>query len=330
MNCISIDLWPVQGEPVIPWINKALDRLVINLAAGRLPGEPRFEAHGREAEALLARSDFFDWDGANVPELTFEPDGEFEFRSVFASPWESNNTVRGEVFRTAGGWLAKPSVILVHGYNSDPAYRSVMRKWSRRLTWRGLNGILMELPFHLRRRPKSRGGVRDFLSSDLLAVTQATKQSLLDLRSLVAWLKSHGAPQVGLWGNSLGGWLEGLLVSHSEAVDCAAFLTPVSRMDRALVEIDFAALVRRSVEETGFEVGRFNLENHRPRLDAKRLFFVAGRDDQFVPLETLNHLAELWGGVETHVLPHGHISILMSEDAADLIANWFWGVMGAG
>ena len=98
-------------------------------------------------------------------------------------------------------------------------------------------------------------------------------------------------------------------------------------MDRALVEIDFAALVRRAVEENEFDVSRLNLEIYEPRLPAEQMLLVVGRDDQFVPLETMQHLSEIWGGVETAVLPHGHISILMSEEAADRTANWFWDQM---
>ncbi len=306
------------------FLNKALDRWVIATAAARLPAEPRFEARAREAEALLERGDFHGGDAVKPAAMDFAEEGAFEFRSAFASPWESNNTVRGRLFRAGKNWSSRPAVILVHGYNADPAYLGVMPEWARRLTWRGINGVLLELPFHLSRRPRERGAVRDFLSSDLLAIAQATHQSLLDIRALIAWLRWQGAPTVGLWGNSLGGWLEGLLVCHCDDADCAAFLTPVSRMDRALVELDFAGLVRKAAEATGFEVGRLNLEGLRPRLPAERMLIVAGRDDQFAPLETLHRLADDWGGVETQVLSHGHISILKSEDAADRTANWFW------
>ena len=312
---------------MFPFLTKPIDRLVINLAAARLTKEPDFAAHAELAEALLESKVFFGSEVVGVPDLRFTSLEDFEFASPFESPWTSNNTVRGKLFPAGADWRSKPSVILIHGYNADPAYRGVMRGWANRLAMRGVNGVLMELPFHLGRRPRGREDVRDFLSCDLLAIAQATHQSLLDLRALIAWLKANGAPKVGLWGNSLGGWLEGLLVCHSDAVDCAAFLTPVSRMDRALVEIDFAALVRRAVEENEFDVSRLNLEIYKPRLPAEQMLLVVGRDDQFVPLETMQHLSEIWGGVETAVLPHGHISILMSEEAADRTANWFWDQM---
>ena len=306
------------------FLTKPIDRLVINLAAARLRREPRFAPHAEEAEALLEGDGFFGSEPVAIPKVNFMSEEDFEFVSSFESPWPTNNLVRGKLFPACKSWRNRPSVVLVHGYNSDPVYRSVMRGWAQRLAWRGINGVLMELPFHLSRRPRGQDDVRDFLSCNLLAIAQATHQSLLDLQALIAWLRASGAPNVGLWGNSLGGWLEGLLVCHSDSVDCAAFLTPVSRMDRALVEIDFAASVRRAVEETGFDVGRLNLEIYSPKLPANQMLLVAGRDDQFVPLETMHHLSETWGGVETAVLPLGHISILKSEEAMDRTANWFW------
>ena len=199
---------------MFPFLTKPIDRLVINLAAARLTKEPDFAAHAELAEALLESKVFFGSEVVGVPDLRFTSLEDFEFASPFESPWTSNNTVRGKLFPAGADWRSKPSVILIHGYNADPAYRGVMRGWANRLAMRGVNGVLMELPFHLGRRPRGREDVRDFLSCDLLAITQATHQSLLDLRALIAWLKANGAPKVGLWGNSLGGWLEGLLVCH--------------------------------------------------------------------------------------------------------------------
>lgn len=293
------------------------------MAAARLSDGALLHARAREAEALLDRDDFF---GGNVEpptEIVFDETGGFLFRSAFESPWESNNTVRGRIFWAGGDWRRKPSVILIHGYNADPAYLRVMPGWAERLAWRGINGVLLELPFHLRRRPSGSGAISDFLTADLLSVAQATHQSMLDLRALVRWLKREGAPSVGLWGNSLGGWLAGLLVSNTDEVDCAAFLTPLSRMDRALNELEFAVHVRRSVEGSGFDVNRLSLERFRPCLAPEHMVFLVGRDDVFIPLETMRDLADAWGGPEVRVFPNGHISILFSANAADQTAEWF-------
>ena len=308
---------------MFPFINRALDRFVIRMAASRLSENPAFESRATEAEALLDWDGFFG-DAVEPPKkIEFNELGEFHFRSAFESQWESNNTVRGRLYPAGDDWRAKPSVILIHGYNADTAYLRAMPGWAERLTWRGINGILLELPFHLQRRPRGRDAIRDFLSADLLSVAQATHQSMLDLRALIRWLKREGAPSVGLWGNSLGGWLEGLLVSHTDEADCAAFLTPVSRMDRALVEIDFAAQVRGSVESSGFNVNRLSLERFRSCLRPEQMLFQVGRDDVFIPLETMFELAETWGGPEVRIYPNGHISILFSEAVADQAAEWF-------
>lgn len=292
------------------------------MAAARLSDGAPLDACAREAEALLDRDDFF---GENVEppaEVVFDDREGFRFRSAFESRWASNNTVHGRLFPGGSNWRTRPSVILIHGYNADLAYLKAMPKWAERLAWRGINGALLELPFHLQRRPKGAGAAGDFLSADLLTVAQATHQSMLDLQALLRWLKAEGAPSVGLWGNSLSGWLEGLLVANSDDVDCAAFLTPLSRMDRALAELEFAVQVRRSVVTSGFDANRLSLEEFHPRLSPEQMLFLVGRDDAFIPLETMRALSDAWGGPEARVFPHGHISILFSPEVADQTAEW--------
>lgn len=313
----------VRLRLVFPFINRPLDRLVIRLAASRLSDGAPPDARAREAEALLDREDFFGESVKPPTEVEFDDTGGFRFRSAFESPWASNNEVVGRLIPGGKDWRSLPSVILIHGYNADLAYLKAMPRWAERLVWRGINGVLLELPFHLQRRPIRTSSAGDFLSADLLSVAQATHQSMLDLRALLRWLKVEGAPAVGLWGNSLGGWLEGLLVANSDEIDCAAFLTPLSRMDRALSELEFAVQVRRSVESSGFNASRLSLEEFRPRLSPEQMLFLVGRDDAFIPLETMRSLAKAWGGAEVRVFPNGHISILFSEEVADQTAEWF-------
>jgi hypothetical protein len=77
------------------------------------------------------------------------------------------------------------------------------------------------------------------------------------------------------------------------------------------------------VESSGFNVNRLSLERFRSCLRPEQMLFQVGRDDVFIPLETMFELAETWGGPEVRIYPNGHISILFSEAVADQAAEWF-------
>src|SRR5262249_25395043 len=141
---------------------------------------------------------------------------------AIATAWEETNTAHGILFQCGENWHAKPTVILVHGWNAEYSYRLQFPRLAKKLCKLGVNTAMLELPFHLQRRPHRDDAVCDFISGDVGAMLQATQQSLSDIRALGRWLREQGNPSVGLWGFSLGAWLAGLLICTSEQFDFAA------------------------------------------------------------------------------------------------------------
>jgi alpha-beta hydrolase superfamily lysophospholipase len=190
------------------------------------------------------------------------------------------------------------------------------------LNHRGLNAILFELPYHLRRRPKAPAAVRDFISDNLAGMLMATRQAIADIEAIALWRRAEGSNGVAVWGFSLGAWLAGLHLTQSTTPAAAVLTTPVSDMKLAIETLPFCFPVRAALELTVAPVERLNLTAHRPRIAAGKILMTEALYDEFVPSITLATLAREWKLPAWQKLPQSHISILLSRRSMGLAMDW--------
>ncbi|HTS17970.1 MAG TPA: alpha/beta hydrolase family protein [Verrucomicrobiae bacterium] len=301
---------------------KPLDWCTIQLARLNVRDATDTTGLAARAQAVLESPDFLGGEVATPQDFRFVTKRAFQFSSPAPSPWKRNNTVHGRLYTGAGAWQDKPTVILLHGWNAQTAYRTLFPHIARRLVKHGVNAAMFELPYHSRRKPRGRGAARNFLSGDLVHVAQAAHQSMADARALIAWLKEQGSPRVGLWGISLGAWLSGLLACTEARVDFAVLMTPVVRMDRLIAEADFCAPIRRSLGGAAIRLDSMNLMSHRLRVPTEKILIVASEHDLFAPVETIEELCEAWGVTGIWRPRHGHISVLLSMPVMERTIRW--------
>jgi len=301
-------------------IAKPLDRYAIRSACGSVLPSPDGDSHVQEAAAFLKQPDFFAPTVA-AADLKFTGKDSFQFRSSVRSEWPANNIVHGRCALAGDNWKQRPAVILLHGWNAELQYQWCLPYWSQLLAHAGINAFRFELPYHASRRPTAPCGIRNFLSGNLLHVARATHQALADTRSLALWLRHQGAPVVGLWGTSLGAWLAGLAAARQPEIDFTVMLTPVVRMERALQELAFCEPIRDHLHGTQQHFEVFNLVAHDRPPEGKKVLIVASQLDQFAPTETIDELERAWQP-EVWRLPHGHISVLLSNSVMRRIAKW--------
>ena len=84
----------------------------------------------------------------------------------------------------------------------------------------GLNVAIPVMPLHGPRSQGRRGG-DGFLSGNFVDTVHAQTQAAWDVRRLIDWLRSFGAPAVGIHGVSLGGYTAALVASLDPKLDCA-------------------------------------------------------------------------------------------------------------
>jgi dienelactone hydrolase len=254
-------------------------------------------------------------------ELIPKPNGAFSFPSTINSAFQENNTVFGRLFRADEEWAGYPAVILLHGWNASLCYRHTQPRLARRLVRSHVNVAMIELPYHMQRRPARPKGV-DFLSGDLVATLQAAKQALADLRALLDWLFDQGVPKVGLWGFSLGAWLAGLMARFDPRLHFAVLTTPMARIDRAMNELAFCEPIRQSMSRVEVDLSWLNLASEPPCMNPSNILLMASQYDRFAPPETVEELWRAWVGTEIWRLPHGHISILASPAPLRQASDW--------
>jgi dienelactone hydrolase len=301
---------------------KSLDWCTIQLARLSVHRGSGSAGQVAEVESLLEDPDFFG-DSVTAPQdLRFVSERAFQFTSPVVSPWERNNTVHGRLYRVDKQWQDKPVVILLHGWNMQVGYHFLFPQLAQRLTKRGVNVAMIELPYHGPRKPRGKNAIHNFISGDLVHVVQAARQSLADTRALIAWLKEQGCPRIGLWGISLGAWLSGLLACEDTRIDCVVLMTPVSRMDRVMAELDFCAPIRRSLGGARVKLDPLNLIDHQLKIAPTNVLLVASENDLFAPIGTVEELCEVWSGAELWRSRHGHISVLMSMTVMERTIDW--------
>jgi pimeloyl-ACP methyl ester carboxylesterase len=300
---------------------KPLDWCVIQLARRSVSSDSRPPLGRNAPQPAPLQADL------RLPEVTkpadfaCSADGPFRFPSPVRTASERNNLVHGRLYATGGDWMNRPTVVLLHGWNAEWCYRWMFPFLAKRLRRWQTNTATLELPYHLHRRPL-KGPVRDFISSDLAAMLEATRQAVADVQSLCRWLESQGAGAVGLWGFSLGAWLAGLTASVEPGLAGVVLTTPIASIERAITELPFCAPVRRSLEGKGIDLSPLNLWSRRLCLAPENLLLMESRHDLFAPPETTERLWQAWGQPEIWRLAHGHISALLSWPVMERAARW--------
>jgi pimeloyl-ACP methyl ester carboxylesterase len=120
-----------------------------------------------------------------------------------------------------------PAAIHVHGWFAGHYWYDEWDVRARRLFDHGLDVVLFTLPFH-GLRGGSLLGVPPFPSPSPACTNEGLAQAVQDLRAVMLHLRHHGAPAVGLLGQSLGGATVSLLATVEPGIDFLVPIVPVA------------------------------------------------------------------------------------------------------
>jgi len=227
----------------------------------------------------------------------YRPDADEPGRERWLSR-DANRTGRAWVLRHPGP--PRPWLICIHGYEMGFANIDLLAFQAARLHHKlGLNLAFPVLPLHGPRRIGRRSG-EGFLGGDFLDTVHAEAQAMWDLRRLLSWVRGQGAPAVGAYGLSLGGYNAALLAALDGDLACVIAGIPATDFTRltwrhgAALQISYAehhGLVHDEVRELLQVVSPLTL---RPRVPFPRRYIFAGVADRIVPADQARDLWLHW------------------------------------
>ncbi|MBW2240642.1 MAG: alpha/beta hydrolase [Deltaproteobacteria bacterium] len=256
-------------------------------------------------------------------ESEYEPrDPEIRDRYIAVEP---NRTAHVHLWRH--GDRPRPTLICLHGYGMGrigwDARAFDVDGLHRKL---GLDVAVPTLPLHGPRAIGRRSGA-GFLDDHPLQTNAAFGQAIWDLRRLAGWLRQQGAPAVGVYGMSLGGYLTALWASLDADLACAIPSIPLVAL-QDLMERDLRPEERRAREAGGIsaQVWRdvwapHSPLAHKPRVSKEASLILAARADRICPPSQAHALWEHWDRPSIHWTPGSHLVPIGRRETRERLAH---------
>jgi len=213
-----------------------------------------------------------------------------------------------------------PALILLHGWLMDRTQSMVYRSWARKVARHGIEVWLPRLPYHMERAEPDEVSGQKSLSPDLGTSLDAVRQATAETRLLARWLRRVGAPRVGIWGMSLGGWVAALTATLDDDWDAVALWAPVALPAEVLWESGLVELLREAITDGGLAEADFEVPaaaamtpaRRDPLVPRHRVQLTAGAHDHVISPRSIARLARRWN-IDVRWVPHGHISLMVSR-----------------
>ena len=180
----------------------------------------------------------------------------------------------------------------------------------------GVDVLHVQLPFHGRRNPESALFHGEFFwTGDLVRSFEAMRQSCIDVRTLVDWLRTQGYGEVGVTGISMGGSIAMVLACLDPAPSYIVPIVGHLQLADAIEEAPIFWRMRRDLDRFGIDRSRrlrifeqLGLERLRPILPPERQLWIMARDDLFVSAPVVERQWRAWGRPPIEWLPAGHMT----------------------
>jgi hypothetical protein len=184
----------------------------------------------------------------------------------------------------------------------------------------GVDVLHMQLPFHGGRNPKGSLFHGEFFwTADLVRSFEAVRQSCLDARTLVAWLRAQGYTEIGVTGISMGASIAMVLACLEPTPDYIVPIVGHLQLAEAIEEASIFWRMRTDLERFG--IGRderrrifanLGLERLVPVLPPERQLWIMARDDVYIAAPVVERQWRAWGEPPIEWVPGGHMTFGVS------------------
>jgi hypothetical protein len=171
---------------------------------------------GEYSKKVLANSDEF----FHLPEIkNYKLNGEqLTWTSAIETTSIENNTAYAKVFPHEKDKKAAV-VVLPHWNAKAGSYFDLCKVFNRV----GVSALRLTLPYHEERMPPELERADYLVAPNVGRTLQSLRQSVVDTRAAVRWLKQQGYEKVGVAGTSIGSCIGFFAFSHDADIDAAVF-----------------------------------------------------------------------------------------------------------
>lgn len=237
------------------------------------------------------------------------------YRARHAGEYGKNQLVTARYMHGLQG-ERKRAIIYVHGWLEPGPWVEEAALLPRLSDDLDVDVLHLQLPFHGSRNPRTALFHGEFFwSADLVRSLEAVRQSVLDVRTLIAWLRSRGYIEIGVTGLSLGGAITMILACVEPLPDYIVPVIAHLRLREAVEEASILWRMKQDLERFGLDArarrdlfGRLGIDTMRPLLPPDRQLWVMAREDQYIKADLVEEQWRAWGSPPIEWLKGGHMT----------------------
>ena len=242
------------------------------------------------------------------------------YRARHAGEYWLNTRVTARWIHPKAGPRRK-ALIYVHGWLEPGPWveeRTFLPKLHDEL---GVDVLHIQLPFHGSRNPRSALFHGEFFwSADLVRTMESVRQSIMDVRTLMAWLRAErGYEEIGVTGISLGGGITMALACVDPTPDYIVPIVSHLKLGEAVEEAPILWRMKSDLEAFGIDASRrrelftrLGLASLRPVLPRERQLWIAAESDVYITAPLVRQQWEEWGRPPIEWIPGGHMTFPLS------------------
>jgi pimeloyl-ACP methyl ester carboxylesterase len=170
------------------------------------------------SKKMVASSDEF----YHLPEISdfqlHEDTNDVTWTSGIETPSVENNTAYAKFFPFEKD--KKSAVVVLPHWNAKAGTYFDLCKFFNKV---GVSALRLTLPYHEERMPPELERADYLVAPNVGRTLQSLRQSVLDTRAAVRWLKTQGYEKVGVIGTSIGSCVGFFAFVHDETIDAGVF-----------------------------------------------------------------------------------------------------------
>ena len=242
------------------------------------------------------------------------------YRARHAGEYWLNQRVTARWMHPRSGHRRR-ALIYVHGWLEPGPWIEERVLLPRLYDELGVDVLHIQLPFHGSRNPKSSLFHGEFFwSADLVRTMESVRQSLIDVRTLMAWLRvERGYEEIGVTGISLGGGITMALGCVDDGPDYIMPIVAHLKLGEAVEDAPILWRLKSDLERFGIDrakrrelFDRLGLGKLRPVLPRERQLWIAATDDAYITAPLVKEQWHEWGEPPIEWIPGGHMTFPLS------------------